>query len=772
MNLSHFTELVYLICGILLFLLGLLIFREDARQRLNRITGTMLFLAALGAILGAFGMLLEEAGPQPGVDVKLLQRLFLVWELFFPQLLLFSLIFPTEHPILKTHPNLPFFLYIPQALHLVLALTVPEPENVQQLGQWLGLANEWPTILQPFKILFRLLISALDFLVSYRETYFAAINLAYVLTAILVMYLGSQRLTNPRLVAQVRWVLWGIRASLSLYAIAFLLPKLSPLQLGREMAYLLTILSLTIGSGVIAWAIIRYQFLDVRFIIRRGFVFSVTSGLVIGIYLLGYTHAKSIVDAALGISANSALPLVELLFLIIALIAFQPLLSFLEDLVERIFFEGGQDHQQVFKNLGREIFGILDPAQLREKVKNTLQEAMMVESAHLILPKVHAGGNRTTDGAKLPNPVFSTPIFRKNLYEDGAEQSRESQEREVRFEPNGQFIPLMARMEAPVYASDVLPKVNLPAEKQSLLRLRARLFLPLAHRGELVGILALGKKVTQRRFSYEDMTLLSLLSTQIAIAYENIRLYQERLAQQRLEEELNVAREIQRMLLPRQPPRSEHYEIAAINLPSLEVGGDYYDFVELRNGLIGIAIGDISGKGIPGAILMSNLQATGRAAAIRSTRTHQVMEELNNQLSRTTSAEKYATFFYGILWPDKKLTFTNAGHNYPIHCRYDGTLCELRQSNLIVGVREGIKYDEHMISLHSGDALIFYTDGVTEAMNGNMDEFGVERLCAAIRAASNRSAEGLRNAIYETVLEFAGDRPQEDDLTLVVVKVK
>jgi sigma-B regulation protein RsbU (phosphoserine phosphatase) len=268
------------------------------------------------------------------------------------------------------------------------------------------------------------------------------------------------------------------------------------------------------------------------------------------------------------------------------------------------------------------------------------------------------------------------------------------------------------------------------------------------------------------------MALLSLLSTQIAIAFENTRLYQERLTKQRLDEELHLAREIQRLLLPRQTPRSAHFDIAAINFPSHEVGGDYYDFVELRDGAIGVAIGDIAGKGIPGALLMSNLQAAGRAAAIRSTSTKAVMEELNNQITRSTTAEKYATFFYAILWPDKKLTYTNAGHNYPLQCHADGNICELRQSNLVVGVREGIKYDEQTITVQSGDVLIFYTDGITEAMNASWDEFGLERLTAVIRQNLQHTAENIRNAIYEAVLQFVGDAAQADDLTLVVVKVK
>jgi len=777
MNLSHFVALIYLICGIIIFLLGLLIFREDARQRLNRITAAMLFLAALGPILGAFGLLLEQINPQTGVDVGLLNRLFLVWEFFFPQLVLFSLVFPTEHPILRTHPALPIVLYIPQTLNFILALLLPHAEQVQGLSQWLGLNREWPLLLQPFKILFGLSITVLDFFITYRDTYFAAINLAYVLTAIIVMYLGSHRLNNPRLIMQVRWVLWGIRASMGLYAIAFLLPKLSPLNLGRGVAHGLTVLSLLIGSGVIAWAIIRYQFLDVRFIIRRGFVFSITSGLLIGMYMLGYTQAKSIVAAALGNSAAGGVLVVEILFLTFAVIVFQPLLSFLENLVERIFFKGGQNYQQVLHNLSREIFGIVDPVQLRNKITATLQEAMLIESAHLILPKTSAGINKNFAPKALAHPIFFTtvsliPILNPGVDEEISARLPANNEIELRFEPNGQFISLMAHMEAPVEETDVLDKINLPAERQNLAHLRARLFLPLMHRDELIGVLTVGKKITERRFSYEDMTLLSLLSTQIAIAFENTRLYQERLTKQRLDEELHLAREIQRLLLPRQTPRNEHFEIAAINFPSHEVGGDYYDFFELRDGGLGVAIGDIAGKGIPGALLMSNLQAAGRAAAIRSLSTRLVMEELNNQITRSTTAEKYATFFYAILWPEKKITYTNAGHNYPLHCRRDGTIAELRHSNLVVGVREGIKYDEHAAALQSGDALIFYTDGITEAMNPNLEEFEVERLNEIIRQNHQRSAETIRNAIYEAVLQFAGEAAQADDLTLVVVKVK
>jgi sigma-B regulation protein RsbU (phosphoserine phosphatase) len=238
------------------------------------------------------------------------------------------------------------------------------------------------------------------------------------------------------------------------------------------------------------------------------------------------------------------------------------------------------------------------------------------------------------------------------------------------------------------------------------------------------------------------------------------------------DEELHLAREIQRMLLPRQARAASALKSPRSTCRSQEVGGDYYDFVALPEGSIGVAIGDIAGKGIPGALLMSNLQAAGprrRHAQHADAFGHGGAEQSNQP---TTTSEKYATFFYGILWPENKLTYTNAGHNYPLRCDQDGAICELPHSNLIVGVREGIKYDEHHITLQPGDTLIFYTDGLTEATNRNLEEFGVDRLGEVTRSARRLSAEAIRNAIYDAVLEFAGDTPQADDLTLVVVKVK
>jgi len=253
---------------------------------------------------------------------------------------------------------------------------------------------------------------------------------------------------------------------------------------------------------------------------------------------------------------------------------------------------------------------------------------------------------------------------------------------------------------------------------------------------------------------------------------ENIELYEEKMVKQRMEEEISVAREIQQMLLPNSLPTGKNFEISAMNIPSKEVGGDYYDFIQFDERQIGIAIGDIAGKGIPGAILMSNLQAAFRASAWQYRNPVQVMDKINNQIARTTSSEKYATFFYGIFDTHKlTFTFTNAGHNFPIIKKETGEHSFLSEGGLIIGVQSDFKYQSTTVKLKPGDTIVFYTDGITEALNLDVEEFGEQQLINIVLNYPFRTAEELRNHIYEEMMKFTEGTAQYDDLTLIVLKI-
>jgi serine phosphatase RsbU (regulator of sigma subunit) len=251
---------------------------------------------------------------------------------------------------------------------------------------------------------------------------------------------------------------------------------------------------------------------------------------------------------------------------------------------------------------------------------------------------------------------------------------------------------------------------------------------------------------------------------------------EEAIERERLERELETAREIQEKLLPHEMPVVSGFEITGTSLPSQQVGGDYFDFLDIGDGQLGIAIADVSGKGIPAALLMANLQASLHAQVFQPGKVAEVAYRINNLLYRSTDAHMFVTFFYGIL--DKKrsiFTSTNAGHNQPLLFRVDGRIERLGEGGLILGFQPDVRYDQQTVVIRPGEVIVLYTDGITEAADPGSemvadDLFGVERLVDIIQANLNNSAREIQSAILEAIAEHTHNAPQYDDITLVVIK--
>ena len=732
------TSLFYLICGIILLLLGIVIFKENPHQRINRVTGVMMIFAGTGPIFGAFGLLLSQVSGTR-IDLEPFRRVFLIWEFFFPQMLLFSFIFPRENKWIRRHSWLPFLIFLPHLIHFVIVFIFSNPKQVRSIIDLEPLVERFGVIVQPVVILMGLGLLFLSLIYKFHTNCFALINLIYIILAISLMMLGYRHLTNPRLKKQVGFVLWGIRASVGLYAIAFIFPALNILQTSQAMSHLLTSGALLIGAGSIAWAIIRYQFLDIRLIIRRGLIFSFTSALIIGLYLLTYTQGKKWIQGTMGID----IPILEIIFIVLALFTFQPIFNLIEKVFDRIFSRERSDYRNVLQELSHSIMTTFDIKTLVQKITSTLRKTMALENVELILPN-----------------------------QDGT-FSLETGDAQYNWKPNEEWIKILQSKEEPTGFDEISLLVKDDKSLEKLRKLNAFLIVPLIYRENLSGILTLSEKATKTHFTAEDMTVLSVLSSQAAIAFENAHLHQDLLEKQRMEEELRLAREIQQNLLPNICPTGEFFELVGYNLPSKEVGGDYYDFISLAEDRIGIAIGDISGKGIPAAILMSNLQATLRISANQDIRCSDVVSQVNRQITKTTSIEKFATFFYGI-FNSRTFSFeyTNAGHNYPILWRKNGSHILLKKGGLIIGIIEKTNYQTGEVQLKTGDTLLLYTDGITESMNSSGEEFGEKRLLNCLSRIDHNSAQEILENVLTEVTDFSRSDLYSDDLTLVVLRVK
>lgn len=278
----------------------------------------------------------------------------------------------------------------------------------------------------------------------------------------------------------------------------------------------------------------------------------------------------------------------------------------------------------------------------------------------------------------------------------------------------------------------------------------------------------------ENAFSKNDLERLTAFTEQVAIAIQNASLYREVTESRRIERDIEVAKEIQNAFLPKALPDLGDYEFAAICKPSQKVGGDFYDVHQFSNGKVGLAIGDVSGKGIPGAILMANLYAGYRTRLRTEDSISLMVENLNDLLVETTNSEKYTTFFYGELESGSSaFTYSNGGHNPPIVFHEDGTYEELTVGGPVIGALEESRYHEQQIKLLPGDLLLLYTDGLTEARDKGGHYYEVDRLIELVRQRNpNASAQEIMDLINRDVYTFSREEHLQDDVTIVLMRVK
>jgi serine phosphatase RsbU (regulator of sigma subunit) len=272
----------------------------------------------------------------------------------------------------------------------------------------------------------------------------------------------------------------------------------------------------------------------------------------------------------------------------------------------------------------------------------------------------------------------------------------------------------------------------------------------------------------------DELGDLAFSFNQMALAVKKGR--EEAVAREILERELRNAREIQQRLLPHEMPQVPGFEICGTSLPSRQVGGDYFDFIEMESGILGVAVGDVSGKGLPAALLMANLQASLHAQVLSSRAVGELVGRLNNLLVRSTDKHMFATFFYGLL--DRNLstfTWANAGHNPPILLRSSGEVERLKAGGLILGFLADQVYHQKEVGLEPGDVLVLYTDGITEASAPRSEKekrelFGEDRLLDVVRSGRDGTAPEIQARILEAISGYTAGTPQEDDITLVIIK--
>ena len=301
-------------------------------------------------------------------------------------------------------------------------------------------------------------------------------------------------------------------------------------------------------------------------------------------------------------------------------------------------------------------------------------------------------------------------------------------------------------------------------------RTQSEMVAPIVSNSEVIGVFDLESDELDA-YTNDDLEVLMLLASQVAIIIEKVMLHDQLIEKQRLETQLEVARQVQLQLLPPRDPQLEGYDISAYNFPTEEVSGDYYDWVRIYDDQIGMVIADVSGKGVPAALLMAFLRASLRAASHIGYAPHISMSKVNYLLWESIERHQFVTAFYGILdATNRTLAYSNAGHNPPLLMKVDGTASFEERGGVPLGMFRDSRYYEYFETIEPGEVFVLYTDGVTEAMNPSAQEYGRERLVAAVRQSRDQPAREMVDFIHRELITWTEGQGLDDDATLFIVK--
>jgi len=422
--------------------------------------------------------------------------------------------------------------------------------------------------------------------------------------------------------------------------------------------------------------------------------------------------------------------------------------------IDRRFFREAYNVEQVLNRLAENVTSIVELPSLLETVTSRLAEAL-----HITKMAVFLGDNH------LYRAVAVLGVSKPPAYAFGQETASV---RQLRIAQR----PLSVYLDEPGSWAHQIDG----AESALLRDLETQLLVPVTRRSEMLGFLTLGPKISEAPYSPADMQLLQSVASQTGFAIENSRLSSaiaaETAQREVLNRELAIAREVQERLFPQECPAIPGVELVGVCRPAREVGGDYYDFFTLPRGVLALAIGDVSGKGVPASLLMASLQASLRGQTLAgAANIDRLMANVNSLVYAASSVNRYATFFYAQYEPDRRLlTYVNAGHNPPILLRRNLDLARLEAGGPPVGLLPKASYQGASIEVEPGDLLLLFTDGISEAMNTADEEWGEESLLCVLKNSSTAKPASIATALFNAADEFTGSAPQHDDMTVVIAK--
>ncbi len=578
------------------------------------------------------------------------------------------------------------------------------------------------------------------------------------------IFMKSYTAISPDSQRRLRLLYWGTSVGMTpglfLTIIAALKGK-PVLDVFPDWVIYSALLMLLLAPLTFGYVIVVQRAMDVRVVLRQGLQYGLATR---GIRILQVLIVGTMILSATVLTRGKALGDAQKIALIALGFGFVFYVRRLGDQLrawtDRRFFREAYNAEIVLSELSDQVRGMVETRPLIETVATRLADILHVPRIAVLL------GTNSVYRPAYALGYGATP--------------------DVSFASNAGTVQTLTRQREParVYLDDPdswlyrEPQVN-DHDRAQLATLDTELLLPLNAHDNLLGFISLGRKLSDEPYSGTDVRLLKSVAAQTGLALENSRLMSaiaEEVAQrERLNREVEIAREVQERLFPQKFPPIQGVEYAGACRPALGVGGDYYDFLALPGGQLGIAIGDVSGKGISAALMMASLQASLRSEATRAPEDLAAMVgNVNRLVYEASQSNRYATFFYAQYDPTSRiLNYVNAGHNPPMLFRnLDGVpeIIRLEASGTVVGLLENFPYQQASLRIDPGDVFIAFTDGISEAMNQADEEWGEDELIATVQRCNGVSPADMIPRIMQAADAFVSGAKQHDDMTLVVLR--
>ncbi len=545
---------------------------------------------------------------------------------------------------------------------------------------------------------------------------------------------------------------------------------------------LLGVAPLAAIPAAFGYSIARYRVMQVDLLLKRSLVYTLLTVGLVAVYLLVVLGLGGMV---LQLSRQTG-PLVSVGATLVIAALLWPARARLQQHLDRRFFRSRTNLAAALQEFSREIPRLIQRDALLDRVGGRICRLLDLPCLGVYLRDESAGPVRWRLAARISPEAETRPTaatvaavgveghaawgkhFPAELALEATAQRLERSNEPLWVEGSGPRRPELG----PAVTRELEELAQRLDEQEHLARAGVALLVPLVLQGRLVGMFAMPAKRSGDDFEVQDLDLLTIVAGQVALQVENSRLYEEEIEKRKLEEQLALARTIQSRLLPGRIPEVRGAELSAINICSAQVSGDYYDLIPRPDGRVALVISDVSGKGVPASLLASSLQAALRAQFDSTEAPGLILERVNRQLHASTDPQHFATLFLGLYDPaTRTLRYSSGGHNPPILRRGDGAVQLLEEGGLPLGAFDFGGYAEGMVSLAPGDLLLLYTDGLTETLGPDGEEFGTERVERILHEHHQLPAAQLITRLGDELERFSGRRQADDDVTLVALKI-